>query len=364
MAPRRKLLFISPCTPDPQGVGWEQRAFAFLSAYARFMDVDLWFAPTNDNPELRRIVKLTHLCVSIHAFYHAALNDPRSPLRRRLIDALDGSEVVHVSGLHQMVASISHGLMVWDIDEWPWRRLDETSSKRQQDHAELYSRCFSRCRKVFASSESEKQRANLGDIVVIPNVANVPEFTEPEVTGKRAGLLFVGNLNYPPNIDALMFFRESILPDLVRAVGDVVINVVGRSPISDRARTAIDQLRNTGRFQFVFDVPSCGPHYLQTAAAIVPLRVGGGTRVKIIEAFANRCPVISTTKGCEGLDVVPGKHLLIADSPEDFAAACVAVLRGPEAAAQMTGAAYTFFERNHSQTLVDRLLFSAIEELE
>lgn len=363
MAPRRKLLFISPCTPDPQGTGWEQRAFAFLSAYSKFMDVELWFTPTNDNPELRRIVKLAHHCASIRAFYPAVIDDPRSPLRRSLGDALAISDVVHVFRMHQLVALISHRFMVWDIDEWPWRKLHETSGNLQRDTAERYSICFRKCRLVFASSDAEKHQANHDGIVVIPNIAHVVESVDSELIEKRATLLFVGNLNYPPNIEALMFLDDSILPELARLIDNAVVNVIGRSPTGKGARAAVERLRDTGRFRFVFDPPSCRLYYLQAAAAIVPIRIGGGTRIKIIEAFGNRCPVISTTKGCEGLGVAHRKQLLIADSPEDFAAACAELLRSPEAATQMTNSAYTFFEHGHSQKVVDRLIVSAIEAL-
>jgi hypothetical protein len=178
MAPRRRLLFISPCTPDPQGTGWEQRAFAFLSAYSKFVDVELWFTPSNDNPELRRIAEASRICASIRAFYPAAINDPRSPLRRRLIDALGISDAVHVFRFHQMVASIRHRLMVWDIDEWPWRPPRGPSADLPQDPAELYSSYLTKCRRVFASSDTEKQHAKRKDIVVVPNIANVPEYVE------------------------------------------------------------------------------------------------------------------------------------------------------------------------------------------
>jgi hypothetical protein len=78
---------------------------------------------------------------------------------------------------------------------------------------------------------------------------------------------------------------------------------VGRSPLVRSARTAVEELRHATRLQFFFDVPSCTPYYGQAVAAIVPILSGGGARTKIIESFAHRCPVIPTTKGCEGLEV-------------------------------------------------------------
>jgi glycosyltransferase involved in cell wall biosynthesis len=363
MARRRKLLFISPCTPDPQGTGWEQRAFAFLSAYAKFMDIELWFSPTYDNPELVRIGKLTRLCISITSFYPVMNNDERSMLRKRLIQSLSSSDVVHVFRLHQMVSAINHNFMVWDIDELPWSASRQTSTDQQRHLSDFYSNCFRKCRRVFASSDPERQRAQFDDIAVIPNVAVDPELAISESSDKAPILLFVGNLNHAANTDGLIYFKNSILPDLAGNVPDVLVNVIGRSPVTEGARAAVNHLRNTGRFQFVFDVPSCTPYYLQAVASIVPILSGGGTRIKIIESFAHHCPVISTKKGCEGLDVAHRKHLLIEDSPKAFALACVELIQGPKLRKQLAEAAYSFFESNHSQRAVDKLLFAAFQSL-
>jgi glycosyltransferase involved in cell wall biosynthesis len=361
MAARRKLLFISPCTPDPQGTGWEQRAFAFLSAYSKFIDVELWFVPTADNPELARIEKSTRLCSSITPFYREWLDDTSSQCRTKLIHSLSNADVLHVFRFPGMVASIGHNNIVWDIDELPRLAPGRTSPDQQQQLVDFYSNCFRKCRKVFASSHYEKRQARFDTIDVIPNIANDPQLGEFESAEKAPVLLFVGNLNYRPNLQALAFFDASILPPLLGTISDVTVNVVGRSPVTDGARATVEHLRNSGRFRFDFDVPSCTPYYLQAVASIVPLLAGGGTRIKILESFAHRCPVITTQKGCEGLDVAHRKHLLIEDDPNNFARACVELIRDPALRKEMTGTAYAFFARNHSQHVVDRLLYSAFD---
>src|SRR6516162_6027166 len=104
MTSLRKLLFISPCTPDPQGTGWEQRAFAFLRAYSKFTDVELWFTPTPDNPELLRIEKLTRFCSGMTSFHPLLVNDEKSTLlKKRLNQSLSTSDAVHVFRLPEMV---------------------------------------------------------------------------------------------------------------------------------------------------------------------------------------------------------------------------------------------------------------------
>jgi glycosyltransferase involved in cell wall biosynthesis len=359
---RRRLLFISPCTPDPQGTGWEQRAFSFLSAYSKFTDVELWFLPTQDNPELLRIEKSAQLCSSITAFHLQFIDDVTSHLRSRLIRSLSTADVVHVFRLPKMVASINHKRIVWDIDELPWLALGQPTADRQR-LSDFYTDCFRRCRKVFASSNHERQQARFARIEVVPNVAIDPQIREIDRSEGTTTLLFVGNLNYVPNLDALAFFNDSVLPHLTAGIQNVNVDVVGRSPVSDVAAATINRLRDTGRFRFVLDAPTCTPHYAQAAASIVPILAGGGTRIKILESFAHHCPVVSTTKGCEGLDVVHREHLLIEDIPNNFAQACAELINNPNSRAKMTRAAYTFFDDNHSQKVVDQMLYAALEKL-
>ncbi len=251
---------------------------------------------------------------------------------------------------------------MWDIDELPWLAR-QASTEEQRNLADLYSSCFRRCRRVFASSQVEKEQARFDDIAVIPNIAIDPEITDSESSDKAPILLFVGNLNLSGNRDGLIFFNDSILPHLVSDIPGVLVKVVGRSPVTERAWATVEHLRNTGRFQFVFDVPSCTPHYFQAAASIAPILAGGGTRIKILESFAHRCPVISTKKGSEGLEVAHGKHLLIGDSPREFASACAELIQRPQLGKQMAETAYGFFEHNRSQKVVDGLLRAAVENL-
>lgn len=199
------------------------------------------------------------------------------------------------------------------------------------------------------------------EFIVIPNVVSATASDSP--TADNASLLFVGNLNYLPNIDALTYPKAEVLPHLQRLVPDVHVDVVGRSPASDSARAAVARLAEGGRLRFTFDVPDCGPHYARCAAVIAPIRIGGGTRIKIIEAFAHGRPVVSTTKGCEGLAVTHAKELMIADGPRDFATACAELLRDQTESLRITAAARQHYEREHSQSLVDAKLRETIDGL-
>jgi polysaccharide biosynthesis protein PslH len=134
-------------------------------------------------------------------------------------------------------------------------------------------------------------------------------------------LVFTGSMDWLPNVDGMKYFVDEILP-LVRAnVPDVTLTIVGREPGSDiRALAADAGITVTGR------VPDVRPFIDEASAFIVPLRIGGGTRLKIYEAMAMECPVISTPIGAEGLPLMDGVEILLADSPTDYAAAVVRVL--------------------------------------
>jgi glycosyltransferase involved in cell wall biosynthesis len=156
---------------------------------------------------------------------------------------------------------------------------------------------------------------------VYPNTIPVREFSKP---APRNQIVFSGNLAYHPNLAALAWFFASIWPALSRRHPGLECVLVGKNPESVRGLAASQPgIRLTG------EVEDALPELSASLAAVVPLRSGSGTRVKILEAWAAGVPVVSTTIGAEGLPVLHGEHLLIADGPEEFASA-VSMLIGSE----------------------------------
>jgi polysaccharide biosynthesis protein PslH len=158
---------------------------------------------------------------------------------------------------------------------------------------------------------------------IVPNtIAEPPEFNA--VANDRFTFLFVGLLGYRPNWDAVLFFCTHVLPVLRQnAPGRFMVLIVGQAmglPGGD-----LDRLTPIEEVRVVLDPPDLSPYYAQSDAVIVPLRGGGGTRVKIIEAFSYGLPVVSTTIGAEGLDVTPGSDIIIADGAEAFADHCLRI---------------------------------------
>jgi sugar transferase (PEP-CTERM/EpsH1 system associated) len=177
-----------------------------------------------------------------------------------------------------------------------------------------YAGRFDRC---IAVSEVERRyllEKNPGlEVDVVPNGVDTELLRPlPEVDSPPAAV-FVGNMDYRPNVDAAAFFCRDILPRLRRRVPELEFWIVGLNPRAEVKRLEGNGVHVTGRVEDV-----C-PFYQRSTVSVVPLRAGSGTRLKILEAMALGRPVVSTSIGCEGLDVSDGQHLLVADTPEEFA---------------------------------------------
>jgi len=167
-----------------------------------------------------------------------------------------------------------------------------------------------------------KRMAPGAHVTTIPNGVDTEAYRPRGESAHGNRLLFFGKLDYFPNVDGLAWFAREILPRLLAERPDLVVHVVGASATRDvvELANAHPAIRLVGR---VDDVPAT---LAAAATIVVPLRVGGGTRLKILEALAAARPVVTTTIGAEGLPVEHGRHLLVADAPDEFARAVLAVL--------------------------------------
>lgn len=138
---------------------------------------------------------------------------------------------------------------------------------------------------------------------------------------------FVGAFNWHVNEAAATWFHQGVWPRVREAVPGAELHLVGKSPSADMLALAQDPSVHVSG-----TVPDVRPYLWSSTASIVPLRYGSGVRNKILEAFAAGRPVVSTSVGCEGLPVNSGEHLLIADTEDEFAEACIRIAREPETA--------------------------------
>jgi glycosyltransferase involved in cell wall biosynthesis len=166
-----------------------------------------------------------------------------------------------------------------------------------------------------------KSRAIGANITVIPNGVDTEIFLFDHGDNMSNTISFFGNMDYFPNQDAVFYFYQQILPIIRHKKPEVKFIVVGRNP-----SRKLQDLANDPNIIVTGNVDNVIPYYYKSSVAVVPLRAGGGTRLKILEAMALGRPVVSTSIGCEGLEVVDGEHLLIADHPEQFAEKTVRLL--------------------------------------
>jgi sugar transferase (PEP-CTERM/EpsH1 system associated) len=181
---------------------------------------------------------------------------------------------------------------------------------------------------IVAVSEVEeawiREHAPTTAIEIVPNGVNVDYFSTDEPYKSNRSIIFPGLMNYPPNIDAVMWFCDAVLPILTRRYPDLLFRIVGDKPTSQvRALSSRRGVEVTGR------VPDVRPYLAQCAAVVVPVRAGAGTRLKILEAMAMRRPVVSTPRGAEGLAVTAKKNILLGETPEALADHVSAVLDNP-----------------------------------
>ena len=200
-------------------------------------------------------------------------------------------------------------------------------------------------RHVIAVSQEDsclmREMFGIDRVSPIPTGVDVEYFT-PREQRARAGLLFVGSMDWLPNIDGMRYFCEEILPIIRRAKPDCPLRIVGREPTREmRALADKDPL-----VEVTGTVPDVRPYLWSAALSIVPLRIAGGTRMKIYEAMAAQTPVVSTTIGAEGLDTHPPRDIRLADTPEAFAADCIALLEDPAAADKQAFQAWNWVSGN------------------
>lgn len=173
---------------------------------------------------------------------------------------------------------------------------------------------------VIAVSESDRQLMSAwvdsSRISVVATGVDLRQF-RPDLTrtAEKPLVMFVGAMDWMPNVDAVEYFCQEMWPAILERVPEARFRIVGRNPASRVQRLASDKVEITG------EVPSVVDHLREAAVVVVPLRVGGGTRLKIYEAMATGRAVVSTTVGAEGLDVESGKDILLADDPREFSEA-------------------------------------------
>jgi glycosyltransferase involved in cell wall biosynthesis len=370
-ADRPPLLFLSPRVPWPLNTGAKIRTHALLRALLSGYAVEYagYLQPDLDEREARarlgdcRAVTLVpepatgapgkaallarnlihRFPVTIHKYQCAALREAAATWRRA-----HPRGIVHADHIHMAPYLPGAGAWLRAIDEHNVEaQIVERMAERFQPSGSAGRLAGPLARAWMRGQAARMRRAEAalvgradvtlavspGDadqlramapgrrVEVIPNGVDLEYFhpAPPETKPVAGRLVFTGSMNWLPNQDGALFFCREVLPELRRRAPGVEwsVDIVGHAPPPPVRALAGNGVRVTG------SVPDTRPFAHEAQIFIVPLRIGGGSRLKILEAFAMGCPVVSTTLGCEGLGIVDGDQLAIGDDPAAFADAVI-----------------------------------------
>ena len=154
-------------------------------------------------------------------------------------------------------------------------------------------------------------------------------------------------MDFRPNVDAVLWFAREVLPQIRAAVPDVRFLIVGQRP-----HRRLDSLRNDPAVELTGWVEDPRPYIAEASVYVAPLRMGGGTRLKLLEAMAMGKAVVATRLGAEGFPVQDGREMVLADTPDEFATAVVGLLRSPERREALEQAGRRFVEERYDWSVI------------
>jgi polysaccharide biosynthesis protein PslH len=372
------VLLLTQIVPYPPDSGPKIKTYHLLRHLAAHHRVTL-VTFTRNEKENQDAAALRDICAEVHTVYlhrsrgrdalalgYSLLNgrpwlmerDDLRAMHRRLAEIVKAAadagkpfDLVHADQLNMAIFAdrlplprlLDQHNAVWTI----FKRMAQQERGAARIFLEREWRLLKRfegqiCKRFEAvTAVSEEDRRALFDAIgaerdmpVIPIAVDAEaERPIPRAEGAR-GILSLATMMWPPNVDGVMWYAKSIHPLVKQQAADAHFYVVGQRPVAEvRALPESDpSIEVTG---YVEDPTS---YISNSACLIVPLRSGGGMRVKILEALARGIPVVSTTIGYEGIDLEPGKHLLVADTPQEFAECVTRLLRDPALGAQIAAA--------------------------
>lgn len=309
---------------------------AFLLATARSwlspLPADMWrWRIPAVRQDVERLLASGHFDLCVADFLSAT---PNVPLGGRVPVVLFEHNVEHV--IWKRLAQAPGPLWRRALLELEWRKM------RRYEAA-----ACTRASLTLAVSEADRKllmaTAPAARVAAVETGVDIDYFAPNGWHEKPATIVFTGSLDWYPNEDAVLHFVDEILPRVRAHVPGARFVVVGRHP-----STKLRQAAEAAGAIVTGTVDDVRPYLAEAAVCIVPLRIGGGTRLKIFEALAMAKPVVSTTIGAEGLPVTSGEHLVLADGAGDFAKAVVTLLRDPDQRQRLAKAGRALVEERFS----------------
>ncbi len=359
-----KILFLSPTVPYPLTDGGRIRVYNLLKQIAQDNEVTLLALETQPSDvdsvsHIQQYGIVVHLVKHLHTLPRVSLSTllsaffRRKPItvarynvstyRQKLQELLasESFDIIHYEMFHtaqfHTESDLPSVLSQQNVDSAIWHRLTGETTNifyklaywTQQIAFQRYESVLSpkfnavTCTSEIDAAIFEKHCPN--EIVkVIPNGVDVSHFMPDSESEDAAHLIYIGSMDWYPNEDAVSFFANEVLPIIRERVPNVNFTIVGGNPSEDIQRIAErDGVVVTGR------VPEIKPYFSAATVFVVPLRIGSGTRLKILEALAMGKAVVSTTVGAEGLTLQDGDEIMIADEPNHFAEVVIRLLTDP-----------------------------------
>jgi glycosyltransferase involved in cell wall biosynthesis len=394
MSQKPKVLFLTSNWPLAEAYGGQQRALNIGRLLSRFCEVSFVIVEssaadeetvqrTKSDFDVRRVVRTQPIAQSnsVGRFRHRVRHelDPSYLVTSdRAVTESDRSAVLQLMPqydavwIHHIFTASLFNIEKWrnsvlDVDDLQSHLYSSMAQTRDDTVRRLLDLRMSwiwRRRERFFTQRfdvltvcSEQDRLYLGgrpEIHVIPNGFNLP-VTRSRIPAEPLRIGFIGAFDHQPNEEGAKWFISEVWPLVKREYPHVQLRLVGRGSDGYLIKLGAD-IAGLG---WLAD-PS--EEIASWSAMIVPIKFGGGTRVKIAEAFARRCPVVSTPIGAFGYAVRNGEEVLLADSPRDFASACISLLRNPELGKALSERAHERFLKEWTWDSFQNTVVTVIEE--
>jgi len=361
------ILFLSSRNPYPIRSGHSQRTFNLIKYAAQNHSIFL-LAFLEKDEDLENVSAMREICADVYPFY---IPDEQSKWRfalsliRNLFSPLPYTAQKYDSDemrckIRELLEERKFDILHCDTPDFAQyidevRNIPKVVVNHNVESKLMYRRClyaknmlermylylqslkmrryekricgrFDSCVVVSETDKDDLQRISPGaKISIVPNGVDIEYFRPMHEKPTENSLIFVGGMSWFPNLDGALWFCEEIWPSIKGEIPGARITFIGPDPSSKILEMAeTDNIEAPG---FVDDIRS---YAAKAAVYVVPLRIGGGTRLKILDAMAMGKAVVSTSIGCEGLDVTPEENIIVADSAEEFARRTVELLRNPD----------------------------------
>lgn len=394
---KKDLLFISAFIPSTTSSGSAMRAYQFIKSYSNnyniyLLVIDFGYSQTELSEEIVNLcskiniiyispfddlgsfIKRLVFKLSYQLFYYlfAEVSEKRFISKRSLKEVLkiyknQRFEVIHVFKL--CLFPYAFKLKEHNLASHLQLDLDDLESLTRTRIAELYKlnsnnklatflqkdayfynlleqQLLSKFNQLFVCSNVDKQRLitnyQLSNIKIVPNSLAKVQLKSKINNSNKEYLLFIGNLAYYPNEDSIKYFVNKIMPLIVKKANkEFTLQIIGAGLNKELAKE-LSLIKNIEIYGRVNDLSN---YYQNATMVIAPIRAGGGTRIKIIEAFAYKLPVVTTSIGVEGIEAISSTHLLIGDTAKDFANHCLELMNNKVLAKRLVDNAFQLFSQ-------------------